>query len=195
MRIFSQILFVAVIVLLDRGPAMGAFLEAPAAENEQNNPFGLPGEWSSILRQESVLKDLKLTAKQVESIQTILNDASLKQEQIRKQVGDTLSAEQVARLKQSSRQISGGFALFEPDVAIALGLTPQQQKKLSEISEKAYGDMKNFMSRARFRSKDAVDKYILGCRDRAGELLLAELTSEQRKKFDDLKGKPPARTN
>ncbi len=187
MRIFSHVLVVTIILLVHGGTAMAVFLEAPAAENEQHNPFGLPGEWSSILRQETVLKDLKLTTKQAESIQTILNDASLTQEQIRKKVAGTLSAEQATRLKKISRKISGGFALFEPDVALALGLTPQQQKKLSEISEKAYGDMKNFMSRARFRSKDAVDKYIMSCRDQASELLLAELTSQQRKKFDDLK--------
>jgi hypothetical protein len=176
------------ILLADGRPTIAA-PKSTEPRGEQHNPFGLPGEWSSILRQEPVLKELQLTPKQAESIQTILKNPKLTTEESRKKIGEVVNADQARRLKQISWRTSGGFALFEPEVATALGISSEQEQKLSEISRKENGEMRSFMSRARFRSREAMNNFIADRRTHTSDLLLAVLSSGQRRKFEELKGK------
>jgi hypothetical protein len=162
---------------------------AEPAADEPPNPFGLPGEWREILTQEPVRKELRLSTQQAVRLAPVLDDAKLAPEEARKRIGEALDAEQTARLKELSRQISGWFAVFEPDVFSALAVTSEQEAKLCEITRKRYAEMKDFLRRARFRSREAMQKYVAECRDETGQLLRAVLTAAQQKKLADLQSR------
>ena len=164
---------------------------------ESSNPFGLPGEWATIVRREDVVKELGLSPKQIELLQPILDakaepdaeafpDVATGNEESRKRIGDVLDREQLERLRRRSWQVSGGFALFEPAVAEQLALSSEQKAALADVAKQAYLEMKDFLSRARFASREAMEKFQTEACENAGRQLLERLDAGQRKKFDSL---------
>ena len=86
-----------------------------------------------------------------------------------------------------------GSAIFEPKVSKALDLTTDQRDRLNdanEVNAAEYEKMLDFLVRARFGSKEAMEAYKKKFRTAASERLLAILTPSQRKRLDQMFGKP-----
>ena len=100
-------------------------------------------------------------------------------------VKELLSAEQEKRLGELLLQVNGASELLKKDVADALDITEDQHKKLAEAN------------RANARSrKEALEKFEGDRQAKTAELkqdedkqLLAVLTDEQKKKFEEMQGK------
>src|SRR5262245_51887177 len=115
-------------------------------------PRGIPT--ALLLRQESVRKELKLSADQVKKLEELadkmgekMQDAfSLEEpergkklralnEETDKALAAILTPEQAKRLKQIVYQQQGDAALTTPEVAGALGLTEAQRKQIARFNE------------------------------------------------------------
>jgi hypothetical protein len=105
----------------------------------------------------------------------------------------SLSEEQLERLEQIHWQRLGARAIHERKVRQGLGLTDEQQKKLQEVkalNDAEHRKMLDFLRRARFRSREAMEKYKQEYLDAATGRLLGILTVAQREKLKEMAGKP-----
>jgi hypothetical protein len=105
----------------------------------------------------------------------------------------SLSEEQLARLEQIHWQRLGARAIHESKVRQGLDLTDEQQKKLQEVkalNDAEHRKMLDFLRRARFRSREAMEKYKQEYLDAATGRLLGILTVAQREKLKEMAGKP-----
>jgi len=119
-----------------------------------------------------------------------------KAELISKEVEETLELvlepDQMKRLKQLQLQREGVFAIGRPDIAKQLGLSEEQVGKVRELIASLRPD------RAKMRElfqqgRDAVRKYFAEREQRRKEVekkILEVLTPEQRKKWEQMIGKP-----
>ncbi|HVX13956.1 MAG TPA: hypothetical protein VHC22_22420 [Pirellulales bacterium] len=112
-------------------------------------------------------------------------------EEVQAKVNKILKPEQSARLKQLSLQQQGVNALTRPEVAKDLGLTKEQEEKLTAIQEAARpqrregGGFQNLSDEER-------QKLFTEMRERQAKVqteMLAVLTDEQKTKFAEMKGK------
>jgi hypothetical protein len=112
-------------------------------------------------------------------------------EEIRAKLAGILSSVQLQRLGQISIQLRGVSALRDPNVATALGLTEDQRTELDTVDDKINGLMRSH-TRELFRSGngDGVRQAMETIRKQADEELVAVLTTEQKLKFEELKGEP-----
>jgi len=99
-------------------------------------------------------------------------------------IEEILDETQKKRMEEMFLWVNGGFALLDAKVAIALELTDEQKaaaKELDSVRRKAMMEqMRAGMSGYKAMKKDA---------EECGVKLLALLTPEQAKKFEELKGK------
>lgn len=170
-------------------------LTSTAAGQDAEPPRGIIG----MVRQLSdanVQLELKLTekqiteAKQVAELLAQVRDGKA-QSQAERQVSASLTAEQFKRLTQIHWQSMDGYALVESEVSAALEITDQQKKKLFEAQTTnvaEHKEMLDFMSRARFRSREAMEQFKAKYRTAANQRLRSVLTPEQVAAFDEMLG-------
>lgn len=158
---------------------------AVAPAQGAKDPYGR-GRWTKLVKDKAVQKKLALTDGQLKSI-TGLKSAKDKQARL----AEILKADQLKMLKRLRWKDLGGYALFDDEVADALAVTDAQKVKLEaahKVNQADYKKMRNFMARARFRSRAAMLKFIAGYRDKADKRLLAILTKDQQAKLKKLVG-------
>jgi hypothetical protein len=109
----------------------------------------------------------------------------------RLQLEEVLFPEQLERLQQIEVQAMGMRALFMDRVAEELQLSEQQRKQLRETSREATEEMFSKM-REMFRSGDreGMREKMQQARQETEEKVLGVLTSEQKQKFEAMKGEP-----
>ena len=172
------------------------FLSAAPAEQRADLPRGVIG-MVQIVNDASVQRDLDLTDKQMGEVKKVamllaqVRDGKA-QSQAKTQLSESLSAEQLKRLKQIYWQRLGGYALLEPEVATLLKISEEQQKEFTvvqAINAAEHKKMLDFMSRARFRSAEAVEEFKAKYRTAATQRLLAILTPDQVVVLEKLLGK------
>jgi hypothetical protein len=183
--------FVFATVLISR-----FFLSAAPAEQRADLPRGVIG-MVQIVNDASVQRELDLTDKQMGEVKKVamllaqVRDGKA-QSQAKTQLSESLSAEQLKRLKQIYWQRLGGYALLEPEVATLLKISEEQQKEFTvvqAINAAEHKKMLDFMSRARFRSAEAVEEFKAKYRTAAKQRLLAILTPDQVVVLEKLLGK------
>jgi len=109
-------------------------------------------------------------------------------------IAELLDPAQADRLDQITLQLKGAAALLEPGIAKTLGINKEQQDKIASINEK-YTAQRNELfqgfrgggNREGFREAFAKMRELGEKRDAN---VLAVLSSDQKKKFDEMKGKP-----
>jgi hypothetical protein len=150
------------------------------------------------LRDEKVQQELKLNEKQVEYANKVaellsrIRDGKAR-DQAKKRLSASLTAGQLTRLKQIHWQHLGGYALLESEVSTAIGITKNQRKKLLAAEAENTSEHKkmvDFLRRARFRSREALEQFKAKYRSAANQRLRSILTREQLKSFEKLLGKP-----
>lgn len=157
-------------------------LSVPARAADVANPFAELASWSRLLGDPSLQAKLKLTAERAEQLQQLLAGAPTA-EAGQKLVAAQLAEPQLRTLRKAAAQAEGGYALFDPQMAKYLSLTKEQQTQLEAVAkenEALAAEMRDFMRRARFRSREAMEEYVQGYLDKASERLLACLTDAQR---------------
>lgn len=109
--------------------------------------------------------------------------------ELKEQLIEVLLPEQMERLEQIVLQVQGVRALANDEVAGRLGMTDEQKKKLGEVREQLQQEMGPKM-RELFASGDreAVREGMRKVGEEMQEKVLAVLTSDQRKQFDEMKG-------
>lgn len=153
------------------------------ARSEVRNPFlEQPGQ-QVLLAAADVQTTLKLTPDQMTKLgATKALDAKLK----------VLTEEQRRRLRVIDAQREGGYVLTHDRVVDYLALTSEQSTQVDAVvatHAAKHKEMRDFMSRARFRSREAMEEYVAGFRDKADKALYGVLTPDQTEKLETLFGK------
>ncbi len=107
---------------------------------------------------------------------------------VRKNVHDVLLSHQKQRLIGLFVQLRGIDSLIDAEVAEEVGLSPRQREELSKVRVEA-GRKVLQTAQASQAGQTALPQWKT-LRSEVEEKLLAVLTSEQRAKFDELKGEP-----
>jgi Spy/CpxP family protein refolding chaperone len=160
-----------------------------------------------LLGSKQVQEELKLTDEQKDSIKTLAREMrpargegrpspeemQKRAEKIDKKLADILKPEQIKRYKEIRIQVQGPDAFLSPEVVKALAITDEQQKKVKDIIGESRKEMRSLgrpdedstpAERKEFREK------IQKIRKEAAGKCLESLTSDQREKFESLRGKP-----
>jgi len=118
-------------------------------------------------------------------------------EKLTKQIDEILLPHQKERLQQIRVQMLGDRALGDAEVIKALGLTETQQKKLTEIGEKARAKMQEMFSGIRDLEPEQrreafsnLREKMTQVREAAQKEAQAVLTAEQIEKLKKLRGEP-----
>lgn len=155
-------------------------LSSVAAAAEVRNPFlEQPGP-KVLLQSADVQQTLELSQQQ---------RAQLAERQSVDEMLEVLSPSQRRQLQVLDAQREGGYALTHELIVNYLKLSDRQQKQVAEAVEAnaaEHAKMRDFMSRARFRSKEAMDQYVAGFRDKADQRLTDVLTAEQKKNLQQV---------
>lgn len=100
---------------------------------------------------------------------------------------------QKKRLREISIQLEGTRALLRDDVKRELGLSDTQVKKIEEIRNSAFSGLRNLFRRGGGGQRpnfDEIRKKIQQAREKSDKEILNVLTTKQREKFEQMKGKP-----
>jgi hypothetical protein len=159
-----------------------------------------------LLEQDSVRKELKLSADQINKVEEVSQKVrekfqevfGLKGEErsrrirafrgeVEKAIAEVLKPEQMKRLKQISYQMRGGPGFTEPEVAKALALTETQKMDIERINR----DTSKLMGQLIDAEPDSAarDKKIRAQRNAGYEQVIKLLTEEQKAKWKELQGK------
>lgn len=115
------------------------------------------------------------------------------EKEMREKLEEVLLPEQLERLEQISIQVRGASALADAELATKLNLSTEQKTKIEESRTKN-GERMGERMREIFSSgggdRDKMREEFGKVRKEADDELLAVLTDEQRKQFDEMKGKP-----
>jgi len=117
------------------------------------------------------------------------NAAKKQQDKLLKKLDKILQPEQLNRLKQIHMQADGPMALFDPEVARSLKITPEQQEKMKALMD----DFQNAMSQSvkghqDLNSGGAMMKLDGKRTKELTEKMYDVLTEEQRAEFEKMKG-------
>jgi hypothetical protein len=157
-----------------------------------------------LLRQKSVQQELKLAPGVIQKVMEFTNKEAdeygkalkLTEQQRQKQVEeldkankkfleDNLTAEQRKRLDQITLQVTGLQQLNRPEVARALKLTDEQQKKFSEMRKAADKELEEILSA---RKDPGRNEKLAKLRERINQQIEAALTDEQKTRVRELIG-------
>ena len=155
-------------------------------------PFRTPPGWAGLLQDDLVQQDLQLSSEQATKIKLLLGKLAAKPNEVKPAVTKLLKAKQLTRSEQLNWQREGGYALLDPKVAQALGLSKKQKSKLADAAKTnaiEHQKIKHFMARARFRSRQAMHDYVTKFRKPAEALLMKVLERAQHAKLKTLLGK------
>lgn len=152
---------------------------------------------SMLVRQETVQKELAITAEQKAKLDAALpaalggsvNLREMSEEERREwreerrtrvaeddgKLGSILDAKQAARLEQIRVQALGGGVFMDPDVSKALGITEEQREKFRSAMQ-------------RLRDEASEDAPAGGMREQMTAKAMEILTTDQRTKLDGLRG-------
>jgi hypothetical protein len=189
-----------------------ALIAAPAAAQGRGGFGRGGGNFSMLLGNASVQKELKLDDKQVEKAKELSDKVAAelrdkteglqgqeRNEKMReilpeinastiKSAGEFLKPEQVTRLKQIRHQAMGAMAFSDPEVARKLNLTDGQKKEIEEIGQAAREKMP---SREDFQSdREAAMKKMQEVNKETLSQITAKLNDEQQKTWKDMTGEP-----
>lgn len=167
--------------------AVTAGLLCASAAADEDNFRGTIG-LSRLLGEDAVRKHLRLSDAQSELAMSVAEDLNKvrdgkAQSQAKGKIQRGLSETQWKRLKQIQWQLLGGEALFDQELSGFLDVTDAQKKLLSAAratNAAEHKKMLNFMSRARFRSRQAMEDYKAKFRDAGNKRLMDVLTQKQR---------------
>jgi Spy/CpxP family protein refolding chaperone len=162
-----------------------------------------------LLGQESVQKELKLTADQIQKVQAAAKkqwdsfqgfqelspeDQKKKFEESTKEnekfVAENLKPEQAMRLNQISMQRQGAGALTDEKVAKELNLTDDQKSKVKEILEDTRNQMQGLFQSGGFPPSEETRAKAQEIRNAATTKALALLTADQKTKWKEMTGEP-----
>jgi Spy/CpxP family protein refolding chaperone len=194
-----------------------ALIAGPAAAQGPGRGFGARmGNFSGLLANESVQKELKLDDKQVLKAEELdekmseeaqekfqgLQDLEgqerfAKMQQIGreinasalKQAGEFLKPEQVTRLKQIACQVRGPQAFSDPEVVSKLNLTDAQKSAVEGIQRDSMQEMRTIFEENR-EDREAMRKKMGELRKQILSKIEGELNDEQRKTWKELLGSP-----
>ncbi len=173
---------------------------------------------AALLTNESVQKELKLDAGQIEKVKKIAADQGAKareqlqglrdlspeqrreklesfQQTARRETfqalreGDTLKPEQARRFMQIDLQVRGVSALNSPFIAQRLNLTDDQKAKIKAIVDEQPAKMREIFQGASSDRAGAMEK-ITALRKEANDKALAVLTAEQKDNYKKMLGEP-----
>ena len=107
-----------------------------------------------------------------------------------KKLADVLLPHQFERLQQISVQVRGAAALNDAEVAGKLGLSDEQKSQLTQQQEANRGEMQKLFEGARGdeAARTGMREKVEQMRTQSSEKALGVLTSEQKAKFEELKG-------
>jgi hypothetical protein len=199
-------------------PALALALWATAAWAQQvlfMAPFGA-GESMMLLRQESVRKELKLTPDQITKVEdlsekmhekfgqvTIGGSEEEREKQLKelreehqkvraeneKELAKILKPEQLKRLKQISYQRQGGKAFTDPEVAMAIELTLDQQTRIRTSNEETGKQVRELLE-AGSPPDEETQKKMTELQKAGTAKILKLLTGAQKTKWKELQGEP-----
>ena len=113
---------------------------------------------------------------------------------VRGKLEKILLPHQFERLEQINLQMQGVGALNNAETAAKLGLTEEQKQKISEVVRTNMESMRERMGQMRdaFQGGDraAAMEKMTALRKESDGKVLAVLNDEQRKKYEEMKGKP-----
>ncbi len=200
------------------GLGLIAMLSTPALA--QGRGFGGRGGGGlgTLLGNESVQKELKLDATQVEKSKEVAEKAREKMTEMRetlqgldqeerrtkqaelmkemneltlKAIGAFLKAEQVTRLKQISNQVRGLQAFSDPEIAKKLNLTDAQKTDIQAIAQETMESSRGLISQDSSPEERAEGmKKIAEIRKTALTKVETKLNDEQQKAWKELLGAP-----
>jgi hypothetical protein len=110
------------------------------------------------------------------------------QKKLAKQVDEVLMPTQRDRLKQITIQIQGTAALGDDEVAKELGLSDDQQKQIQQVRTEAFEKMRESFRPGDGGDREARREQFQKAQKETDDKVLAVLTSEQRDKFEKMKG-------
>jgi putative heme-binding domain-containing protein len=188
--------------------ALGAILSlAPGVAVAQPPMFGGGNDPLTLLRQESVQKDLKLNAEQVQKLKVISEtmrekfrevfeapeeERGKKIQELRREnekvVAGILNPGQARRLRQIVYQRQGPAALADPDVARALRLSADQRKQLQAFNDDTAARLRELFQGG--FPDDDTRKQVDALQRAASAKRLNLLTGQQKAKWQELQGKP-----
>ena len=196
--------------LFRRAP-LASVLAVLAAVAWAQPPFGgLPRGPSpaSLIGQESVQKELKLTAEQTKKLADLADKMREKMqaafalegpqrgkklqelnEENDKAVAAILAPEQAKRLRQIVYQQQGAAALATADVAKELGLSGEQRERITAINDETAGKMRELL-RSGGPPDDATRAKAEELRRAGADKVLAALTDAQKAAWKELQGEP-----
>jgi predicted transcriptional regulator len=157
------------------------------------NPFVTPIGWEGLLQDVAVQKELMLSDDQAAKIKQVINRLSGKPDLTEQAIRKLIIGEQITRIEQLDWQREGGYALFDPKISKTLSISEKQQGQLAEVATvnaAEHKKMRDFMSRARFRSREAMAQYVDGFHKPANKRLLDVLSKDQQGKLKTMLGKP-----
>jgi hypothetical protein len=106
-------------------------------------------------------------------------------------VEELLLPDQMDRLEQIAIQVQGTRALLNPEVAKELGLNPETTAKMSKEIEANAEQIREMAREAmQERNFDGIREKTDAMQKELDEKLLASLTTEQKAKFEEMKGDP-----
>jgi serine/threonine protein kinase len=175
-----------------RGPGGPGGPGGRGGPGKGNPPPFHPGGFSAatLLGQEAVQKDLKLSGEQVKEIDRTMNKVrwDWRPADVEKKLTDLLQSEQSKRLQQLIWQQRGTHALRDKDVADALELTDDQRERIRVIQDEAQRTMLG-PDGGRRPGPDAGRRSEEFWREVTGNTLKV-LTPEQRAKWKAMTGEP-----
>jgi hypothetical protein len=198
---YAALGFVAVLLL-----ATPAF----AQRGQRGFGGGFGANPATLLTQESVIKELKLSEDQVTKAREFQKSqaggfqdfANLSQEEIQKRiaertkaaekfVADTLKPEQAKRLNEISLQVRGlTQSLGDAKVSEALKLSDEQREKIKAIQADALAAQKELFQGGGGGNFQELQKKLQEFRKSTDSKLLKTLTADQQTKWKELTGAP-----
>jgi hypothetical protein len=169
----------------------GAISESPRLAG------GTPG-LVRVLADEKVQSALSISAEQIkvareaDNLLRRIHDGKA-QRMARTSIQKSLNDDQFKRLERIHWQRLGARAVFERRVRADLKISRDQVQALQKaraVNDAEYGKMKDFLSRARFGSQQAMEMHKQRYYDAADKRLLDVLTKTQRKKLKTLTSAP-----
>jgi Spy/CpxP family protein refolding chaperone len=121
-----------------------------------------------------------------EDIRKFREQAQERAKKEREELAKILKPEQAKRLMEIYTQQAGTSALGDADVAKEVGVSDEQKGKMDKIRQEAMAGMRDLFGGG---DREAARTKLAEMRKSTDEKVLAVLSDEQKKKFEDLKGK------
>ena len=136
--------------------------------------------------------------KRLDDIQkTMPQDMKKRMDLMRKGIAEILTVEQQKRWRQIELQQEGPMALERPDVAEAVGLTPEQKSKIAQVNRETQDKTQALFQEIRNGDRQSRNERIAQLRgksrqisDEGDKTAMAILQPEQKKKLAELLGEP-----